>query len=176
LNRRDPHRIAAARRLARAKEREANARRDYAHKVALKLVRRCDLIALEDLRVRNMTRSARGTVETPGKNVAAKSGLNRALLDAGFGQLATFIREKAEYAVRTVVSVDAKYTSQTCASCAHVASASRSEARFTCVSCGHQADADVNAAQVILKRATAQSAPMSELSPESTRLAQHDAA
>jgi putative transposase len=176
MNRRDPKRVAAARRLARAKEREANARKDYAHKVALGLVRRYDTIALEDLRVRNMTRSARGTIEAPGTNVAAKAGLNRALLDAGFGQLATLIREKAEYAVRAIVSVDAKYTSQTCAACTHVASMSRSGARFACVRCGHQADADVNAARVILQRATAQSAPMSELSPASTRPAQHDAA
>ncbi len=176
LNRRDPARIAAARRLARAKEREANARRDYAHKVALRLVRGHDLIAIEELRVRNMTRSARGTVDSPGTNVAAKSGLNRALLDAGFGQLGTLIREKAEYAARTVVSVDARYTSQTCAACGHVAADSRSGRHFACVRCGHAADADVNAAQVILARATAQSAPMSELSSGSTRFTQHDGA
>jgi putative transposase len=108
--------------------------------------------------------------------VSAKAGLNRALLDAGFGQLATLIGEKAAYAGRNVVSVDAKYTSQTCAACQHVASDSREGQRFTCVRCGHAADADVNAAQNILARATAQSAPISELSPESTRLAQHDAA
>lgn len=176
MNRRDPHRIAAARRLARAKEREANARRDHAHKVALDLVRRHDLIALEDLRVRNMTRSARGTADEPGKNVAAKAGLNRALLDAGFGQLATLIGEKAAYAVRVMVSVDARYTSQTCAACGHIAKDSRSGSYFVCVRCGHTADADVNAACNILARATASLAPMSELSPESTRLAQHEAA
>jgi putative transposase len=176
LNRRDPARVAAVRRLARAKEREANARRDYAHKVALGLVRRFDLIAIEDMRVRNMTRSAKGTIDAPGVNVAAKAGLNRALLDAGFSQLATLIREKAEYAVRTIVSVDARYTSQTCAACLHVAAESRSGTQFVCVGCGHKADADINAARNILARATAQSAPMSELSPGSTRLAQHDAA
>jgi putative transposase len=164
------------RRFARAKEREGNARRDYAHKVAFDLVRRHDLIALEDLRVRNMTRSARGTVEAPGTNVAAKAGLNRALLDAGFGQLATLIREKAEYAVRAIVSVDARYTSQLCAVCGHVANESREGARFACVRCGHTADADVNAACNILARATAESRPMSELAPGNARLAQYDAA
>jgi hypothetical protein len=67
-----------------------------------------------------MTRSARGTVEEPGRNVAAKSGLNRALLDAGLGQLATLIGEKAAWAARTVIGVDARYSSQTCAQCGHV--------------------------------------------------------
>jgi putative transposase len=156
-NRRDPARIAAARRLARAKEREANARRDHAHKVSRKLVDAYDLIALEDLSLRAMTRSARGTVEEPGRNVAAKSGLNRAMLDAGLGQLATLIREKAAWAVRRVIGVDARYTSQTCAACEHVAKESREGPRFACIRCHHQDDADVNAARVILLRA--QSAP-----------------
>ena len=84
-------------------EREANARRDGLHKVALDIVRRYDVLALERLAVRSMVRSARGTVDEPGKNVRAKAGLNRSLLDAGFGILATLIREKAEYAARVVV-------------------------------------------------------------------------
>ena len=122
-----------------------------------------------------MVRSARGTVDEPGKNVRAKAGLNRSLLDAGFGILATLIREKAEYAARVVVRVDAKYTSQTCAACGHVARESREGPCFVCVRCGHQDDADVNAARNILARAV-QSAPMSELSPGDARLTQHDAA
>ena len=160
LNRRDPKRTAAVQRLARAKEREANARRDHAHKVALDLVRRYDTMALERLELRSMTRSAKGTLEEPGTNVRAKAGLNRSLLDAGFGMLARLIREKAEYAAREVIEVDARYSSQTCAACGHVARESREGPRFACVRCGHQADADVNAAQVIFLRA--QSAPTSE--------------
>jgi putative transposase len=152
-NGRDPARIAAARRLARAKEREANARRDWLHKKSREIVNAYDLIALENLRMRSMTRSAKGTVEAPGTNVRAKSGLNRALLDAGFGILETLIREKAAHAARTVIGVDPRFTSQTCAECAHVAKASREGARFVCVRCGHRADADVNAARVILLRA-----------------------
>jgi putative transposase len=153
VNRRDPARIAAARRLARAKEREANARRDWLHKKSREIVDAYDTIALEDLRLRNMTRSAKGTAEEPGRNVKAKAGLNRALLDAGFGMLATLIGEKAEYAARTVIAVDPRYTSQTCAQCGHVAAASREGAHFTCVACRHRDDADVNAARVILLRA-----------------------
>jgi putative transposase len=153
LNRRDPARLAAARRLARAKEREANARRDWLHKVSRSIVQRFDRIALESLSVRSMMRSARGTPERPGVNVRAKTGLNRELLDAGFGMLAILIREKAEYAARTVVNVNARYSSQTCAACGHVCRESREGREFACVHCGHVEDADVNAAQVILLRA-----------------------
>jgi putative transposase len=152
-NGRDPARIAAARRLARAKEREANARRDWLHKKSREIVNAYDLIALEKLRMRSMTRSAKGTVDAPGTNVRAKAGLNRALLDAGFGILETLIREKAAHAARTVIGVDPTFTSQTCAECAHVAKASREGPHFVCVRCGHRADADVNAARVILLRA-----------------------
>jgi putative transposase len=117
------------------------------------MVNAYELIALENLKLLAMTRAAKGTADAPGTNVRAKSGLNRALLDAGFGILETLIREKAAHAARTVVSVDPRFTSQTCAECAHVAKASREGARFACVRCGHEADADVNAARVILLRA-----------------------
>jgi putative transposase len=64
-----------------------------------------------------MTRSAKGSLESPGSNVRAKAGLNRALFDAGLGILVTLILEKAEYAARTVISVDARYSSQECSLC-----------------------------------------------------------
>ena len=172
LNAKDPARIAAVRRLARAKEREANARRDWLHKVSRTIVQRFDRIALESLRLRSMTRSAKGTAEEPGVGVRAKAGLNRALLDAGFGMLATLIREKAEYAGRTVIDVDARFSSRTCAACGHVCKESRVGPLFACVRCGHEADADVNAAQVILLRA--ESPPMR--APGTARGRQHDAA
>ena len=97
LNRRDRIRMAAVRRLARAKECEANARRDWLHKVSTQIVGRFDRIALESLHLRSMTRSAKGTPEMPGVGVRAKAGLNRALLDAGFGMLASLIREKTVF-------------------------------------------------------------------------------
>ncbi|MDB5040944.1 MAG: transposase [Candidatus Eremiobacteraeota bacterium] len=100
LNRHDPARIAAVQRLARAKEREANARLDGLHKAANRIVRSADVIVLEALDVGAMTRSAKGTLTAPGRNVAAKSGLNRALLDAGFGKLATLIREQTVFVKR----------------------------------------------------------------------------
>ena len=174
-NRRDPKRVGAVLRLARAKEREANARRDALHKLSRKFIDAYDIIAIEALRIRNMVRSAKGTVEQPGSNVRAKSGLNRAIADAGWGTLVTLLREKAEKAARAIVAVQAQNTSRTCAACGHVAAQSRSGAWFSCVGCGHAADADVNAAQVILQRAQSALAT-SELSPGDTRFRQHDAA
>jgi putative transposase len=106
INGREHRRVKARERLARAREREANARRDYAHKVARRLVNGADVIALEKLNVRAMTRSARGSMERPGRNVRAKAGLNRRLLDSGFGLLRQMIVAKAEEAARTVVEVD----------------------------------------------------------------------
>jgi putative transposase len=110
-----------ARRLARAKAREADARRDYAHKVARSIVKAADVIGLEALNVRAMTRSAKGSAQVPGRNVRAKAGLNRRMLDAGFGLVRQMIVAKAEEAARRVVEVDARYSSQTCSRCLHVA-------------------------------------------------------
>jgi len=174
LNRHDKLRIAAVRRLARAKEREANARLDHAHKVALGIVRVADVVALEDLRVAHMTRSARGTAESPRRNVAAKSGLNRAMLDAGFGILRRLIGEKAEYAARRVIDVESRYSSQTCGHCLHVCAKSRRRRRFRCVACGWTSHADVAAALEIRRRA--QLALTSELSRGRTPLTSQDAA
>ena len=152
-NRRDPVRVKAVLRLARAKEREANARRDFAHKQARAIVNSADVIALERLNLRAMTRSAAGTVETPGRGVRAKAGLNRVVLDAGFGLLDRLIAEKAEEAARVVVRVEAKFSSQTCSRCGHVSARSRRRRRFWCVRCGLSAHADVNAALEIRRRA-----------------------
>ena len=152
LNWRDPLRKAAALRLARAKEHEANLRLDTLHKAALQIVRSADVIGLEALNLRAMTRSARGTLERPGRNVAAKRGLNRVVLDAGFGILSRLIREKAAWAGREVISVDSRYSSQTCGQCSHVAAESRRRRRFWCVACGFRVHADVNAALEIRRR------------------------
>jgi putative transposase len=153
VNKRHPKRIAAVQRLARAREREANARRDYAHKVARRVVNAADTIALEALQLRNMTRSAKGSAAKPGRNVAAKAALNRVVLDAGFGLLEQMIVAKAEEAARTVVRVEPRFSSQECSRCGHIAKKSRRRRRFCCVACGFQCHADVNAALVIRGRA-----------------------
>jgi putative transposase len=127
-------------------------RLDHAHKAALVLVRGYDVIVHEDLRIRNMTRSASGTIDQPGRNVAAKSGLNRSILDAGWGVFLTVLAYKAESAGRELIAVNPAGTSRTCSRCGHCAKENRvSQAVFRCQGCGHAAHADVNAATNVLR-------------------------
>jgi len=143
----------AIRVLARAKSREADARIDTAHKASRKLAECADVIVFEDLRIANMVRSAKGTIEEPGKNVAAKSGLNRVILDAAWRRLMDMTVYKAEEAGGVVAFVNAKNTSRTCSGCGHVSKHNRlTQAEFLCVGCGHAEHADVNAAKNILGR------------------------
>jgi putative transposase len=145
----------ARRRVARLHEQIRQQRRQHAHQLSARLVANYDLIAIEDLRIPNMTRSARGTVEAPGRGVAAKSGLNRSTHDAGWGQLVNLLTYKAEGAGRELVRVPAAHTSQTCAICGVTDPASRPDRdHFTCTTFGHSAHPDANAAQVILAIAT----------------------
>ncbi|CAO5180983.1 transposase [Frankia sp. AiPs1] len=130
--------------IARLKAREADRRKDWVEKTSTDLARRYDVIRVEDLRVKNMTRSARGTVEAPGKNVRQKAGLNRAILGAGWGLLVQRLEHKAPGRVE---KIPAAFTSQRCSACGHVAPGNReSQAVFRCAACGHTANADVNAA------------------------------
>ncbi|MEV4012281.1 transposase [Nonomuraea angiospora] len=127
-------------------------RLDGAHKAALALVRDYDVIAHEDLRIANMTRSASGTIEQPGTNVAAKSGLNRSILDAGWGVFLQVLAHKAESAGRKLIAVNPAGTSRTCSRCGHCARKNRvTQAEFRCTACGHTAHADINAAINILR-------------------------
>jgi putative transposase len=127
-------------------------RLDGAHKAALALVRDYDLIVHEDLRIANMTRSASGTIEQSGRNVAQKSGLNRSILDAGWGVFLTVLAHKAESAGRELIAVNPANTSRTCARCGHCAAENRvTQAVFRCTACRHEAHADVNAAKNILR-------------------------
>jgi putative transposase len=141
--RRERTRLAAV----RLKAREADRRRDWIEKTSTDLARRFDLICVEDLDLRAMTRSARGTVQRPGRGVRHKAGLNRAILAAGWGRLVDRLEDKAPGRVQQVA---AAYTSQTCNACGQIARESReSQPSFRCVACGHQAHADVNAASNI---------------------------
>lgn len=130
-------------------------RLDHAHKTALSLVRDHDVIVHEDLKVANMTRRPKprpgdgGTFEPNG--AGAKAGLNRSIYDAGWKMFLRVLAAKAESAGRTTIAVDARWTSQRCADCGHVAKGNRiSQAVFRCLACGHEAHADVNAAINIL--------------------------
>jgi putative transposase len=149
-------RAKAVAQLARHRERERNRRRDHAHKLSRMLVDRFDLIAVEDLRICNILRSAKGTFAQPGRNVAAKSALNREIADQGWGQLLSYLAYKAEEAGRRVVKVDPANTSRTCSQCGATHARSRNGPRFRCLACGQTEDSDVNAAKVVLSRALAQ--------------------
>lgn len=106
-----------------------------------------------------MTRSASGTLERPGRNVAQKSGLNRSILDAGWGVFLRILAHKAESAGRELIAVNPANTSRTCARCGHCAKDNRlTQADFACRSCGHTAHADVNAATNILRAGLAHQA------------------
>jgi putative transposase len=129
------------------KARDGDRRKDWAQKTSTDLTRRFDVIRLENLNVKDMTRSARGTMENPGRKVARKAGLNRGILTSGWGLLAGRLGQKAPGRVE---KVKAAYTSQTCNPCKHIASQTRkSQAAFVCAACGHRANADVNAARNI---------------------------
>jgi putative transposase len=105
------------------------------------------VIRVEDLQITNMTRSARGTPQQPGRNVRAKAGLNRGILRSGWGLLVRRLEDKAPGRVEKIRPA---YTSQCCSACGHTAAGSReSQALFRCVACGYACNADVNAARNI---------------------------
>jgi putative transposase len=157
LHRRGSHRYRkATAEMARLREKEANRRRDGLYKLSRRLVVENDLIVHEDLKTSNMSRSGKGTVENPGYNVAAKSGLNDAIMDSSWAMLIIMISYKAEEAGRGVAAVNPRYTSQRCSDCGHIAAENRDKEKFACVSCGHSEHADINAARNVLKAGLAQ--------------------
>jgi putative transposase len=131
--------------MARLKARETDRRKDWAEKTSTDLARRFDVIRVENLDVKAMARSAKGTMGAPGRNVAAKAGLNRGILASGWG---TLVRRLEDKAPGRVVKVNPAYTSQRCSACGHIARENReSQAVFLCVACGFACNADVNAAK-----------------------------
>jgi putative transposase len=140
-----------------AAHRRAVCRSDnWARKTARELVSCYGVAVLEDLNLNNMTRSARGTKENPGTNVAAKQALNRSLADAALGRFRHWVCVKAEEAGRRTWVVNPANTSRTCAACGYCASGNRrSVDRFRCAACGHEAHADINAAENIAARGRA---------------------
>ena len=116
----------------------ANVRDNHAHHITRDIASKADIVVTEDLNIVNMTKRARG------KNVSAKSGLNRSILHNGWGG----VKEKLAYKSRRHIRVDPRYTSQVCNKCGHVESGNRrSQSEFECKGCGHRANADVNAAK-----------------------------
>ena len=134
-------------RVARLKAREAARRKDWCEKTSTELARSYDVIRFEKLNIVNMTASARGTVDKPGRNVAQKAGLNKAILAQGWGLLRRRTKDKAPSRVE---DVPAPYTSLRCSACGWIDKNSRkSQAGFVCSSCGFTCNADTNAAKNI---------------------------
>ena len=141
--------------LANQQHRERVRNRNECHRITTELVRRFGLLAVEDLQIRNMTRSASGTLENPGKNVRQKAGLNRSITEQTWGLIRNQLHYKAAWAGRELVAVDPKFTSQRCSGCGVVAAENRKSKQYRCATCGMTEDADVNAARNILHKALA---------------------
>lgn len=131
----------------------ANARKDFLHKASCQISQNHAMIAIEDLQVRNMSKSAKGNGEQHGKQVRQKSGLNRSILDQGWSEFRRQLEYKAAWNGGFVVAVPPRNTSQTCPCCGHVSKDNRqTQAKFECVECGFEENADVVGAINILAR------------------------
>ena len=129
----------------------ANVRHDYLHKITTTLSKSHAMIVVEDLKVSNMSKSASGSMENKGRNVKAKSGLNKSILDQGWGMALDMLEYKQHWRGGLLIKVNPRFTSQTCLKCQHVAVDNRqTQSRFECVKCGYIANADFNAARNIL--------------------------
>ena len=143
----------ARRKVQRVHAHIANARRDYLHKATTAISQAHAWVAIEDLRVRNMSASAKGDAAAPGKNVKAKSGLNKAILDQGWAEFRRQLEYKLAWNGGMLVAVPPQNTSRECPCCGHTSADNRrTQARFACVACGHESNADHVAAINILAR------------------------
>jgi putative transposase len=139
--------------IAALRARQARRRQDWLHKTTTDLAKSHGVVVVEDLHVRNLIRSARGTAEQPGSNVRAKAGLNRSILAMAWGKAGRMLTYKSPLYGGVLVRVDPRNSSVECARCGHASPTNRvSQATFRCVVCRHEANADTNAAQVLLER------------------------
>ncbi|HRQ48803.1 MAG TPA: transposase [Rhodocyclaceae bacterium] len=129
-----------------------NIRRDYLHKTTTTISQNHAMVCIEDLQVRNMSKSAAGTTERPGKNVRAKSGLNKSILDQGWFEFRRQLDYKLAWRGGWLVAVPPQNTSRTCPCCSHVSADNRqTQARFACVECGFEENADLVGAINVLR-------------------------
>lgn len=141
--------LRARRRVASIKARQARVRKHWAHCATTAITRKYSTVIIERLRTKAMTASAAGTVDSPGRGVAQKRGLNKAILNVGWHQIERMLAYKSA----RLVKVNPALSSQTCSACGAVDNRSReSQAIFICTTCGHRDNADRNAAAVILQR------------------------
>ena len=139
-------------RVQRIHSRIGNTRRDYLHKTTTTISQNHAMVCIEDLQVRNMSKSAAGSTEKPGKNVRAKSGLSKSILDQGWFEFRRQLDYKLAWQGGWLVAVPPQYTSQTCPCCGHVSKDNRQkQAKFECVECGFEENADLVGAINILR-------------------------
>ena len=142
--------------LRRVEQKRADGRRGFQHRITTQLVRDYQTVCIEDSRIQNMTRSARGSVEEPGSNVKQKSGLNRSILSQGWYGIRAKLEYKCQWHGRDFIAVPARDTSRTCSRCGYTDPANRpSQAVFNCQECGFATNADVNAAENIRRQGQA---------------------
>ncbi len=131
----------------------ANCRKDFLHKATAAISQNHALVCIEDLQVGNMSKSAQGSKDKPGKNVKAKAGLNRSIMDQGWYEFRRQLTYKLEWTGGMLVAVPPYNTSRTCPCCGHISPDNRrTQAQFLCVQCGYQNHADVVGAMNILER------------------------
>ena len=144
-------------RVQKIHARIGNARRDYLHKCSTTISQNHAIVCIEDLQVRNMSKSAAGTTEQPGRNVQAKSGLNKAILDQGWGEFRRQLDYKLAWHGGHLIAVPPHNTSRTCPACGHVSKDNRqTRARFECMECCFEENADVVGAINVLRAGHAQ--------------------
>ena len=131
----------------------ANARKDFLHKITTTLSKNHALVCIEDLQVRNMSKSSKGNSEQHGKKVKQKSGLNRSILDQGWGEFRRQLDYKLSWNGGILLPVPPHNTSKTCPCCHHVSKDNRkTQEKFLCVVCGYKNNADVVGAINVLER------------------------
>ncbi|MDE2255824.1 MAG: transposase [Betaproteobacteria bacterium] len=139
-------------RIQKIHSRIGNARRDYLHKTSTMISQNHAMVCLEDLQVRNMSKSAAGTADAPGRHVRAKSGLNKSILDQGWFEFRRQLDYKLAWDGGWLVAVPPQNTSRTCPCCGHVSADNRqTQAQFLCVECGFEENADVVGAINVLR-------------------------
>ena len=130
----------------------ANMRKDFLHKLS-KQYSENQTVVVEDLKIKNMTKATKGTVEKPSKNAKAKRGLNRSITQQSWGMFFELLEYKLKENGGELIKIDPRYTSQTCNKCGHISKENRqSQSKFVCTSCGHTANADINASKNILAK------------------------
>ena len=139
--------------LRKVEQKRQDSMNGHQHRLSPQLVKDHKIICIEDTQTSNMTRSAKGTAEEPGRNVKQKAGLNRSILAQGWYGLRTKIEYKADWYERQFMAVPAHHTSQRCSDCGHVDAGNRvSQELFRCLSCEHEMNADINAAENIRRQ------------------------